>query len=167
MKHYDYVEWVLYKKNLLNKKTYNEMEEHLFQCDICMDIFLSLIDEEEIENAKFFIPADFNKNLMNKIENITPIKQITKKNKKKQAKFPKDFFLYYTATAAVAILLTAGGIFNTMVDNVPRTINIENSKLDTSKIYNFTEKISQETSNFIYNFSFIKDEEAKEYEKKE
>lgn len=165
MKHYDYVEWVLYKKNLLDKKTYNKMEEHLFQCDICMDTFLSLIEEEEIGNAKAFIPEDFNENLMNKIENITPIKQITKKSKKKQFKFPKDYFLYYTATAAVAILLTAGGVFNTMVDNVPRTINMERSKLDPSKIYNFTEKISQETSNFVYNFSFIKDEEVKEYEK--
>ncbi len=163
MKHYDYLEWVLYKKDLLDKKNHNKMEEHLFHCDSCMETFISLIDEEEIENAKSLIPEDFNQKLMNKIENLTPIKQV----RKKQDKFPKDFFLYYTATAAVAIILTASGVFNSIVDNLPGTINIDQSKLDTSKIYSFTEKISQETSNFIYNFSFIKDEEAKEYEQKE
>ena len=166
MKHYDYVEWLLYKKNLIDEKIHSEMEEHLFQCDKCMDVFISLIDEKEIEAAKSLISENFNENIMEKIDNITPIKQITKKQKKKQKKFPKDFFLYYTATAAVAILLTAGGVFTSMVDSVPRTINIEESKFHTNKMYKFTEKITQETSNFIDNFSFIKDKEAKEYEKK-
>ena len=163
MIHYDYLEWLLYKKDLLDKKNHSKMEEHLFHCDSCMETFISLIDEEEIENAKSLIPEDFNQKLMNKIENLTPIKQV----RKLILFFPKDFFLYYTTTAAVAIILTASGVFNSMVDNLPGTINIDQSKLDTSKIYSFTEKISQETSNFIYNFSFIKDEEAKEYEQKE
>ena len=167
MKHYDYVEWLLYKKNLLDEKIHSEMEEHLFQCDQCMDVFIALIDEEEIEAVKSFIPGDFNEKLMKKIGNIIPIKQIAKKHKEKQRKFPKDFFLYYTATAAVAIILTAGGVFTSMVDSVPRTINIEESKFHTNKMYKFTEKITQETSNFIDNFSFIKDKEAKEYEKEE
>lgn len=166
MKHYDYTEWLLYKKNLLDGKIYSEMQDHLFQCDHCMEVFISLIDDEEIESAKPSIPKEFNENLMKKIEKITPIKQITKKQKRKQRKFPKDFFLYYTATAAVAIVLTASGVFTSMVDNLPGSIKMEEAKLDTGKIHELTEKISQETSDFIYNFSFIKEEGAKGYEKK-
>ena len=167
MKHYDYIEWTLYKNNLLDAKIYNEMQEHLFQCNECMDIFLSLIDEKEIESASEFVPKDFTEDLMKKIENVTPINKNIKNLSKRRAKFPKDIILYYTATAAVAIVLTAGGVFTTMVDNIPKTINFEESKLDTSKIYNFSGKISQGTSDFIYNFNFMKNKEAKGYETEE
>lgn len=161
MKHYDYIEWILYKKNLLDSKIYNEMEEHLFQCNDCMDIFISLIDEKEIADASKFISEDFTKNIMGKLENVIPIKQEINRKKIKKTKYPKDFFLYYTAVAAVAIVLTASGVFNIMVDNIPANINLEQSKIDTNKIYEVSEKITQGTSSFIYNFNFIKNKEVK------
>lgn len=161
MKHYDNVEWILYKRNLLDTKIYNEMKEHLFQCDDCMDIFISLIDEKEIADVEKFIPKDFSENIMEKIENVTPIKQEINRNKIKKTKYPKDFFLYYTAVAAVAIVLTASGVFNIMVDNIPTNIKLEQSKIDTNKIYEVSEKITQGTSSFIYNFNFIKNKEVK------
>ncbi len=34
MKHYDYIEWLFYKKNLLSIEKIHEMEEHLYNCDI-------------------------------------------------------------------------------------------------------------------------------------
>ncbi len=70
MKHYDYVEWVLYKNNLLDDEIHEKMEEHLIICDECMEVFLSLIDERDMENAESFIPEDFTEKILYKIENI-------------------------------------------------------------------------------------------------
>ena len=64
MKHYDQVEWSLYKNNLLDEKIYEAMEEHLYECDQCLDTFLSLIDENEIEEAGKIVSEGFTDNLM-------------------------------------------------------------------------------------------------------
>ena len=63
MKHYDYVEWLFYKKNTLSIEKMEEMEEHLYNCDQCMEIFLSLIDEKEIAAASKIVPSAFNEDL--------------------------------------------------------------------------------------------------------
>lgn len=153
MKHYDYVEWVLYKNKLLDDEIYKEMEEHLLQCNDCMDIFLSLIDEIDLENAKTIIPIDFTDKVIKNIKNIRPI---TKPIRKKKA---NNFFMYYVAVASITILLTAGGFFEKMIDTVPHIsvdLSEEANKINTNAIYNFSEKITSKTSKFINNFQFKK-----------
>ncbi|MBU5256057.1 hypothetical protein [Tissierella praeacuta] len=157
MKHYDYVEWVLYKNNLLDDEIHEKMEEHLIICDECMEVFLSLIDESDMENAESFIPEDFTEKILYKIENITPIRKPVKKPIRK--KMPNDFFLYYVAVASVAIVLTAGGFFSKMIDTVPQLVastSIEKDKFDTNKIYDFSREITNKTSMFINDFQFRK-----------
>lgn len=157
MRHYDYVEWVLYKNNLIDDELHKKMEEHLLLCDECMEIFLSLIDEEDMEKAGAFIPEDFTDKVLDSIKNITPIKKSINKTTKK--KIPKDFFIYYAAVASVAIILTAGGFFGKMVDTVPQlvaNVSIEESRFKANRIYDFTEEITNKTSMFINNFQFKK-----------
>lgn len=160
MRHYDQIEWVLYKEKLLDKKIYKEMEEHLYECDQCLDTFLSLIDDLEIEEAGHIIPEDFTDNIMVNIKNIRPIK----KKKIKQTKLPQDFFIYYTAVAAVTILLTAGGVFGKMVESVPRitaSINVQEENSMQNVVYDFSETITKKTSSFINDFSVSKNKEDK------
>lgn len=155
MKHYDYVEWVLYKKNLLDEKIHDEMEDHLYLCDKCMNIFLSLIDEREIEEAGRVISEDFIPNMMANIKGIKPIKKVVKK--KKRNKSSNDLLLYYAAVASVAIIFTATGMFGRIVDIVPEisfSISLEESKFQTNRIYNLSETITNKTSKFINNFQF-------------
>lgn len=155
MKHYDYVEWVLYKENLLDDRIHEEMEEHLYLCDDCMEIFLSLIDEQEIEEAGKFVPKDFTLRVVGKIENKKPAKKTIQK--KVRHKPFNDLFLYYAAVASVAIIFTATGMFGRIVDIVPEissNISLEESRLKTRKIYDFSEKITNQTSKFINNFQF-------------
>ena len=146
MKHYDYVEWLFYKKNILPIEKMNEMEEHLYSCDECMEVFLSLIDEEEIKMASGIVPKDFNENIMSKIQS-TNVKKI--QPVKKPVKYP---FGYFVAVASVTIVLTFGGAFTNLVDTVP---NISASvsmleKLDKpNRISNFSERIVNSTSRFI------------------
>lgn len=153
MKHYDHIEWVLYKNKLLDDAIYKEMEEHLLLCDGCMETFLSLIDQEEIQRASDIVPEDFTIKVMKSIKGLKSIKKPIKK--KSYKKVSKDFFIYYIAVASVAIAFTAGGVFTNMVDTVPKmgaNISIEESLLNVNTIYNFTEKITNHTSKFINNF---------------
>src|SRR5690554_1784932 len=100
MKHYDDIEWIFYKEKILSDEKQIEMEEHLYTCDRCMEIFLSLIDEQEVDKAKDSISENFTADLMANIENV-PYKP---KNivKKSNTRF-KDIFVYYAAVASVAI----------------------------------------------------------------
>ena len=158
MKHYDQVEWILYKNNVLDNKIYEEMEEHLCLCDDCMDIFLSLIDEKEVEVAGEIISQDFTNKVMDNLKNIRPLK----KKIKRKAKLPNDFFIYYTAVASVTIILTAGGFFGKLVDSVPQitaNIKIQEEKIMSNIIYDFSEEITKRTSIFIKDFQISKNKE--------
>lgn len=153
MKHYDYVEWVLYKKSLLNDDIRKEMEEHLYLCDECMEIFLSLIDEEEVKKAQEIIPEDFTNKVTDSIKNISLIK----KNAKKKVKINNDYFIYYAAVASVTIILTAGGFFGKLVDSVPEintSITMKETKLQANVIYDMSQTIANKTYKFINDFQF-------------
>lgn len=154
MKHYDYSEWLFYKIGSLPEYKRIEMEDHLFQCESCMNIFISLIDKVEIEKAAEIIPKDFNKNVLKQVKNVRPI---TKKVKTTKRNY-NDMFLYYTAVASVAIILTAGGFFTTLVDTMPEITASINSQQEIrgNKIYDFSETITSKTSEFINNFQVNK-----------
>lgn len=152
MKHYDYVEWLFYKKNMFAIEKQDEMEEHLFNCDECMEIFLSLIDEEEINEASNIVPEDFNKNIMMKISN-TKVKKIVAT--KKPVKYP---FGYFVAVASVTIVLTLGGFYTNLVDAVPNisaSVNMLEKHDKPNRIFNFSERIVNGTSKFIVSIENI------------
>lgn len=159
MKHYDYVEWILYKKELLNNRIREGMEEHLYLCDECMDTFLSLIDGLEMESAEKLIPGDFTDKVMGNLRNIKPMKIKSIKNK---PKLTNDFFLYYSAVASVAIILTAGGFFGKLVDSVPEitaSISIQEEKIAANTIFKFSEEVTKRTSIFINDFQINRNKE--------
>lgn len=152
MEHYDYVEWLLYKNKELPVDLLEEMEEHLYNCDICMDIFLSLIDQKEIKAASNIIPKDFTKNVMANIS----VKKIKKFKPKIEHKIFNSQFGYYVAVASVTIFLTLGGFYTNLVDSVPRfTQKIQTQEDKPNIIANLSEKIVGSTSVFINNIENI------------
>lgn len=160
MEHFDYIEWVFYKEKVFSKEKLNKMEEHLYICGECMDIFLSLIDKREEDEAQEIIPADFTNRIMDNIEDIEYMPRT--REEKSNTKF-KDIFIYYVAVASVAIVLTLGGFYSGMVDLVPKVSSstAANQKINPPNlIFNVSQKIVNRTSNFINNFeiSSIKEE---------
>lgn len=158
MKHYDYIEWLLYKTKSLSDEKLDEMEEHLYNCDLCKDIFLSLIDEEEIEKASKYVPDDF---LSNVAENISKnkVKKLEIKNDKKGFNYQ---FMYYVAVASVTIFLTLGGFYTNLVDSVPKIRkSIERVEHRPNNIGKFSDQIVDATSNLLFsieNMSQIKED---------
>lgn len=159
MKHYDDIEWIFYKEKILSDEKQIEMEEHLYTCDRCMEIFLSLIDKQEVDKAGDSISENFTVDLMANIENLR-YKPKTKV-KKSNTRF-KDMFVYYAAVASVAVALTLGGFYSGLVDMVPQigkstvkrhNINAPNVVADVSG------KIVSKTSSFINSFEISKSRE--------
>lgn len=160
MKHYDELEWLFYKERVVSEEKYNEMENHLYECDECMNIFLSLINNEEINSAEEIIPENFTDSVMNNIKSFKnkPIAKVGK-----SSMIFKDIFGYYVAVAAVAIILTWGGFFSSLVDTLPkaaRSVINENTLSTPNIVFNISEKIVNRTSNFIDNFQNINRREA-------
>lgn len=160
MKHYDELEWLFYKERVVSEEKYNEMENHLYECDECMNIFLSLIDNEEINSAEEIISDNFTGSVMDNIKSFKN-KSISKVERTNM-RF-KNIFGYYVAVAAVAIILTWGGFFSSLVDTLPKAAKsaINENTLNTPNIvFNISEKIVNRTSNFIDNFQNINRREA-------
>jgi hypothetical protein len=159
MKHYDYMEWFFYKEKHISDEKYREMEEHLYSCDECMNTFLSLIDDDEINRADKLISSDFTKNVLN---NIQTVKYKPKDQMKKSATTFVNGFGYYVAAAAVVILLTWTGFFSGLVDMVPKIAESTIEKQVNNKpniVYNLSEKIVNRTSSFINDFEIYNGKE--------
>jgi len=147
MEHYDYIEWLLYKNKMLPKEKLDEMEQHLYNCNTCMEIFLSLIDEEEVEDVEKFISDDFTAKI---IKNIPKLKTGKLKVKQKKKIFNYQFG-YYVAVASVTIILTLGGFYTNLVDAVPK-LSASIIVLDEhpNMIANFSDNIVGSTSSFLF-----------------
>ncbi len=159
MKHYDYIEWILYKEKVFSDEKLNEMEEHLYICDECMDIFLALIDKREEKIAEKIVPIDFTNKVM---ENIPKTQFKLKTKIEKQNTKIKEMFIYYVAVASVAIVLTLGGFYSGMVDMVPNVTSsiAKKYEVDPPKfVFNLSQRIVNKTSNFINNFEISSIEE--------
>ena len=153
MKHYDYVEWLLYKTKSLPDEKLDEMEEHLYNCNLCMDIFLSLISEDELDLASQIVTDNFTSNVVNKISK-NKLKKIEPKDNKKGFNYQ---FMYYVAVASVTIFLTIGGFYTNLVDAVPKITNSLETieKRRPNHIAKFSDEIVNATSNLLLSIENI------------
>lgn len=150
MKHYDYIEWMLYKNRMLTKDKQDEMEQHLYSCDTCMEIFLSLIDEKEEEKAGKFISDDFTSNVLNNIPRGNQVKQKGRVRIKQAKKAFNYQFGYYAAVASVTVILTFGGFYVDLVDSVPRiSASIKVTENHKNTLASFSKSIVDSTSSFL------------------
>ncbi|NLJ77774.1 MAG: hypothetical protein GX329_00250 [Tissierellia bacterium] len=160
MKHYDPIEWIFYREEALSEDKMIAMEKHLYICDECLEIFTSIIDDEEIIAAEKSLSPDLTLNIMESIENIRPISSI---NRKRSNKSYRDMFIYYTAVASVAIMLTLGGFYSRLIDIVPNitksTTVKENVKIP-EMVAGISGRIVNRTSDFINDIEKTKTREG-------
>lgn len=165
MTHFSKKQWILYKKNLLSEEDSIKMEDHLYTCDTCMDIFLSLIDIEDLDLVEETISSDFTKSVMKKIDGVIPISKNTNKfvnNRTRKKKMIENIFMYYVAVASVVLVLTAGGVFTKMTELPIENIKVDNERTSKGleKVYSFSEKITEGTNTFINSFGIKNNKET-------
>jgi hypothetical protein len=135
---------------MLPKEKQDVMEQHLYNCNTCMEIFLSLFDEKEEGIAAEIIPDDFTTKV---IKNISIVKHSDKPNKPKIKQVKKAFNYqigYYAAVASVTILLTFGGFYANLVDAVPKiSASIKVTENHKNTVADFSKSIVDSTSSFL------------------
>jgi len=118
VKHFGTKEWELYKKGFYTAKQLDEMEEHLYECNHCLEIFLSLIEDEETRSANQKISQDFDEKVMGSVRKI-PKHRPHRKCLHKSASTANKLITYYLAAAMVTIMLMSAGFFQAMARQIP------------------------------------------------
>lgn len=111
MKHYCREEWNSYIEDKYSEDEKYSMENHLADCETCINLYIDLLEERESFN-KTVIPLDLTANIMHDIE-----KKLLKKNNYISNK--KKIFIYYTAAACITLFLISSGAFNMMTKSIP------------------------------------------------
>lgn len=149
MKHYSYKEWHELIADRINDEKKIEMLEHTMECQNCLDIYLSLIDEGlSIENT---IPSpDFSSKV---------IKKINVENKQAELLKKKNHFtnimIYYTSAACITLFLISHGCFDAFLGFTEKGSKaITTQSKTTSFVFNgWTDTLTKKTSSFLNNFN--------------
>lgn len=136
MKHYTYDEWLQYVNNDINEKTKEELEEHLYSCDQCLNHYLIAMEANESSLPILSNMSSFTDSVMAEVSKqktelqsawpdrkqdqgpSTPlVKTETKKaesNKKTKRPYYQQAAFHYLLAATATILLTFSGVFQSL-----------------------------------------------------
>lgn len=109
-RHYDRDDWLAFRARLVNEDKMAAMEEHLLECDQCLNTFLDLVDEPEISDAALFVPGDFADMVLSALPYALP-------SNKPAARRPgtgkrSNILIAYASAAAITLFLMNNGFFN-------------------------------------------------------
>lgn len=143
MMHYNLDEWKLYINDLIDENERIDMENHLFKCDECLEIYLNAVNESDL--VKEVLNQDFTNDVIKTIRNEKALN-------KKENRSTLNVFMYYTAAAAVTLFLMSQGFFTAITREVPKTTaNIMNTSKYVESISgsSWTEELVQKTMNIF------------------
>lgn len=149
MKHYSYEEWQELIADGVNEETKIKMLEHTMECQSCLDIYLSLIDEG-LKDENTIPSPDFSSKVINKI---------TVENKQtellKRKKHFTNIMIYYTSAACITLFLISHGCFDAFLGFTEKGSKaIANQSKATSFVFNgWTDTLTKKTSSFLNNIN--------------
>ncbi len=104
MRHFSNEEWLLYIKDQLEEPKREELENHLFSCDQCLEIYMELVEAQAEE-----LPNLENDGFTDEVVLKLPVK------KEKQGKpFLQSPIFHYGVAAVVTLTLMSTGVFQSM-----------------------------------------------------
>jgi len=164
MKHFDSQEWSVFSCDMFPIHKQEQMEEHLYKCDECIEVFLDTIDENAVNEAYNLIPADFTSKTLAYIENHSPKTVPITRPKRKIS----NMFTYYVAAALLTIFFVSSGVFNSLAHSYAKinraesilTYNVIDKKKDFT--FNLAKKLANQTAHWINNFEKKITEEVKQ-----
>lgn len=111
MVHYCREEWLFFTNNRLAPSKRHSMEEHLRECDSCLETYISTIlpgvrQAEKALSEKFLIET---------------MKMVKKEKNTKAASRATRLLQYYAVAAAVTLVLMTGGWFDFLAQKFPET----------------------------------------------
>lgn len=100
MKHYDQQEWVHYVKGQLSSDALTEMENHLYNCETCLTLYMTCIEESAV------LP-------LQDVDNTeTYMQSILARTVKTRPSWFRSTMFHYGIAAAATLVLVATGFFH-------------------------------------------------------
>ncbi|MDR6120506.1 anti-sigma factor RsiW [Bacillus sp. SLBN-46] len=117
MKHYTYDEWLQYVRNEITDKNREELENHLYTCDQCLEVYLQAVTANEsslpiLSNETSFTDAVMAE--VSKKQGVVPDTKLEEQKSNKKTPFYKQAAFHYLLAAAATILLTFTGAFQSL-----------------------------------------------------
>lgn len=107
MKHYSADEWSAFyrKEESLNLLA---MEDHLLECDRCLELFLLAVEQADLPSIEQRIPADFKQKTSRMLQGPVALEPGHKDFR------PRWLAANYIAAAILTVMLMGGGVFQTL-----------------------------------------------------
>jgi hypothetical protein len=121
MKHYTYDEWLQYVNDEINENSRQELEDHLYSCDQCLNHYLMVMEANESSLPILSDMSEFTDLVMAEVSKQKIVVPDTKndikidaKTKMKKKPFYQQAAFHYLLAAAATILLTFTGAFQSL-----------------------------------------------------
>ena len=115
MSHISFEDWLAYLKNELEEEVRKFYDDHLYDCDDCLTVYL-----EAMDSAAELLPMIRNDNLFTNevMQKVTEQKAVDHSNAKtKPGIFKKEIF-HYIIAAGMTIFLMSSGVFSNLINVV-------------------------------------------------
>lgn len=141
MTHYSYEEWMKYVKNELVQEVQEIVENHLYSCDQCLDLYLQAVTEVESELPFIANDTHFTDVIMAQVSEIQlPAVKSLKEKRNVKKRFYQSIVFHYTIAAAMTILLMTTGVFQSLTQYAEHVQNPDFQKKETSMTAGFVDK---------------------------
>ncbi|MFA5535631.1 MAG: hypothetical protein WDA53_00495 [Bacillota bacterium] len=152
MAHYNRAEWQAYKDDLIKAKQKIVMEEHLYQCNLCLDIYLQTIELSEVEQAESLLRENFSSQILKSVKAFKKSQPRASGSPKSSASEKTRLLLYYAAAASIAVFFTFNGYFDAFTDKIPAKIGglpVLETKLARGAPGGWSSTLVEKTSDWI------------------
>lgn len=146
MKHYDQQHWKAYVLNIVDEGERVEMENHLYNCDECMDLYIQQLDE--LDDCNFNESPAFTETIMKRVYTYE-----NKRNRDKRSKL----FRYYVIAASITIILVYTGAFEAIGSKTPdlmTALNTSTDKIETAMFGGWSNGLLDKSRDFINQINF-------------
>lgn len=158
MKHFSREQWQAFYRGQVEEEAL--MENHLLVCESCRQTFLDCIEDADLEQAEAIINPDFS------TQALDYIRENGQQGRQNQYRLQSRRLLaFYTAAAALTIMLTGGGVLQSLNDkivNPPLSSAVKASSSYEEKIFNWPAQLREKTSSWINHIEFIQQKEVQQ-----
>lgn len=117
MKHYSREEWQEYKAGGPDADRLLAMEEHLYLCDSCLEVYLETFTEAEVAKAAAILSPRFTAEVLAQLG--PPQQKLQPKSKSQiMSTYRLRLFTYYVAAACITFMLIFSGVFDLLAGQV-------------------------------------------------
>lgn len=127
--HYSYEHWLNYVKDELVEEEKQKLEDHLYNCDQCLDVYVNAVEEQESQLPAIFDETAFTNQIMMKIAAETLEEKKPAKKSKKRSFYQSSIF-HYTLAAGITLILMSTGVFQSIIKH---TETIQKAEMPTQQ----------------------------------